>query len=134
MHMIELNWWAILLSGLSVFAVGGLWYSPILFGSTWMKETSLSDSDLSSSNPAVTYGLALIFTLIGSVTLAYVLHPIESVSVGLAMGFFVGSGLVAGSFGINYLFEKKSSKLLAINGGYHVVQYMIVGAILGLWS
>jgi hypothetical protein len=40
---------------------------------------------------------------------------------------------VAGSFGINYLFEQRSMRLFLINGGYHTVQYTLIGAVLGLW-
>ena len=38
-----------------------------------------------------------------------------------------------GSFGINYLFERKSLKLFLINGGYHTLQFTIIGLILALW-
>ncbi|MEJ2077031.1 MAG: hypothetical protein P8020_13170 [Acidobacteriota bacterium] len=34
--------------------------------------------------------------------------------------------------GINYLFEKKSLKLWLINGGYHTLQYTLIGTALGL--
>ncbi|MEJ2083811.1 MAG: DUF1761 domain-containing protein, partial [Acidobacteriota bacterium] len=57
-------------------------------------------------------------------------------SPGLGLGFGAGlsAGLcwVAGSFGINYLFEKKSLKLWLINGGYHTLQYTLIGTALGL--
>ena len=34
------------------------------------------------------------------------------------------------SFGINYLFERKSLKLFLINGGYHTLQFTIIGLAL----
>jgi hypothetical protein len=40
---------------------------------------------------------------------------------------------VAGSFGINYLFEQRSLRLFLINGGYHTLQYTLIGLVLGLW-
>jgi len=39
---------------------------------------------------------------------------------------------VASSFGINYLFERKSLKLFLINGGYHTFQFTIIGLALAL--
>jgi hypothetical protein len=40
---------------------------------------------------------------------------------------------VAASFGINYLFERRSLKLFLINGGYHTLQFTIIGLLLALW-
>jgi hypothetical protein len=39
---------------------------------------------------------------------------------------------VAGSFGINYLFERRPLGLWLINGGYHTLQFTVFGLILGL--
>jgi hypothetical protein len=40
---------------------------------------------------------------------------------------------VSASFGINYLFERKSLTLFLINGGYHALQFTLIGLILGAW-
>ena len=50
-----------------------------------------------------------------------------------AYGFCAGLCWVAASFGINYLFERKSFGLFLVNGGYHTVQFTLFGLILGLW-
>ena len=42
------------------------------------------------------------------------------------------AAMVAASFGINYLFERKSLKLWMINGGYHTLQFTLFGLILSL--
>jgi hypothetical protein len=31
------------------------------------------------------------------------------------------------------LFEHKSLKLFLVNGGYHTVQFTVIGLVLGLW-
>lgn len=41
---------------------------------------------------------------------------------------------VAGSFGVNYLFEQRSLELWLINGGYNVVISTVKGAIIGAMS
>ncbi len=48
-------------------------------------------------------------------------------------GALVGFGFVAASFGINYQFAQRSFKLWLIDGGYHTVQFLLFGVILGLW-
>ena len=56
-----------------------------------------------------------------------------------ALAFALGAGVAAGlcwvatSFGINYLFERKSLRLFLINGGYHIAQFTLYGLVLGLW-
>ena len=37
MEMGTINWLAVLVAGISSFVVGGIWYSPGLFGKAWMK-------------------------------------------------------------------------------------------------
>jgi hypothetical protein len=48
-------------------------------------------------------------------------------------GFAAGLSWVAASFGINYLFERKSLVLFLINGGYDTVQFTVIGLVLALW-
>ena len=48
-------------------------------------------------------------------------------------GLLVGAGFVAASFGINYQFAQRSFKLWLIDSGYHIVQFMVFGLVLGLW-
>ena len=44
-----------------------------------------------------------------------------------------GFTYVAAALGITYLFEMRSFTLWAINAGYQVVVFSIMGAILGAW-
>lgn len=130
--MPEVNYLAVFLAALSGFVVGGLWYSPLLFANAWVKETGLTEEQLKSANPAKTYSLAFVLCLLASYVFAFFLGPDAGLHNGLLYGFSVGFFWVAGSFGVNYLFEQKSLKLWLINGGYHTIQFTLVGLILGL--
>jgi hypothetical protein len=44
-----------------------------------------------------------------------------------------GIAWVSTSFGINYLFERKSLTLFLVNAGYHTLQFTTMGLVLGLW-
>src|SRR6266481_3394353 len=46
MHMHSLNWLAILVAGLSTMVVGFLWYSPLLFAKSWMREMGSDPNDM----------------------------------------------------------------------------------------
>jgi hypothetical protein len=131
--MPEFNLWAVLVAALSGFVLGGLWYSPVLFGKAWQKETGLSDEQLAQANMALIFGLAFVLCVIASFVFAMFLGPRPPLALGLGAGFSAGLCWVGASFGINYLFERKSLKLFLINAGYHTLQFTLIGLILALW-
>mgnify|MGYP001792400874 CR=1 FL=1 len=51
----------------------------------------------------------------------------------VGVGLIVGVCWVATSFGINYLFARRSLKLWLIDAGYHTLQFALYGLVLGLW-
>ena len=131
--MPEFNLWAILVAALASFLLGGLWYSPLLFAKAWQREAGLSDEQIRSANMGLIFGLAFVLCLIASFVFAMFLGPRPPLALGLGAGFAAGLCWVSASFGINYLFERKSLKLFLINGGYHTLQFTLIGLILALW-
>lgn len=127
------NHWAVLAAAVSAFVLGGLWYSPVLFGNAWLKETGLRKEQLDAANPPLTFGVSFVLALLASLVFALFLGPRPAFGFALAAGLMAGLFWVGTSFGINYLFEHKSLRLFLINAGYHTVQYGVIGAILGLW-
>lgn len=131
--MPEVNVWAVLAAGVSSMVLGAVWYSPVLFAPAWMRESGMTEEKAKAVNPAKTLGTAFVLALIGSAVFAMFLGPRPAPGFAAAAGFAAGLCWVAGSFGINYSFEQRSMKLFLINGGYHTLQYTLIGLILGLW-
>lgn len=131
--MPPINLWAVLVAGLSSMVLGGLWYSKALFGNAWMRETGITEEKARSSNVGMVMGTAFVLSLIGAAVFAAFLGPEANAVFGVSVGFAAGLCWVAGAFGINYLFEQRSMKLFLINGGYHTLQYTLIGLILGAW-
>jgi hypothetical protein len=131
--MSGINLWAVLVAAVSAFALGGLWYSPLLFRTPWAKETGQTEERLRSGNPASMFGSAFLLSLLSALVFALFLGPHPSLALGLGAGFSAGLCWVAASFGINYVFERRSLRLFLINGGYHTVQFTLYGLILSLW-
>ena len=130
--MPEVNWIAIIAAAAASFLLGGLWYSPMLFGKAWQREAGLSDEQLKQGNMAKIFGLSFVLALLAAWNFANFLGPRPNLLFGAGVGASAGLLWVAGSFGINYLFERKSLKLFLINGGYHTVQFAIIGLVLAL--
>ena len=131
--MPEFNVLAVLAAAVATFVLGGLWYSPALFGKAWQREAGVTDEQMRTSNKARVFALAFILSLVAAFVFALFLGPRPPVSLGLGAGFSAGLCWVAASFGINYLFEQRSFKFWLINAGYHTLQFTIIGLILALW-
>jgi uncharacterized protein DUF1761 len=131
--MPEVNYLAVLAAAVATFALGGLWYSPALFGKAWQREAGVTEEKMKSANMPLIFGLTFVLALIAAWVFALFLGPRPPMALGLGAGFSAGLCWVAASLGINYLFERKSLKLWLINGGYHTLQFTIIGLILALW-
>jgi len=131
--MPEVNYLAVLAAAVATFALGGLWYSPALFGKVWQREAGVTEEKMKSANMPLIFGLTFVLALIAAWVFALFLGPRPPMALGLGAGFSAGLCWVAASLGINYLFERKSLKLWLINGGYHTLQFTIIGLILALW-
>jgi hypothetical protein len=130
--MPPVDWIASLVAAVAAFVLGGLWYSPALFAKQWQQDAGLSDEQLAASNKARIFSSAFVLCLLGAIVFSMFLGPDPSVALGLGAGAAAGIFWVAGSFGVNYLFELKPMRLWLINGGYHAVQFTLYGLIFGL--
>ncbi len=127
----SINFLAVLAAALSSFILGGLWYSPALFLKPWNKAMGRTDKD--NGHPAKVFGLSFIFALVAAVVFALLLGPSPALSEAWKAGLLVGVGFVAMSFGINYQFANRPIIAWLIDGGYHTVQFVLYGLILGAW-
>ena len=134
MDLSKLNYLAVLAAAVSSFAIGGVWYSPVLFGAVWMKETGLSDSDLRRRNLGLVFGCSFLLSLVIAFNLAAFLQGPADLAWGLMAGALAGIGWVATAFGVTYLFEARSMKLFLVNAGYHAATFVVMGGILGVWK
>lgn len=128
----QLNYLAILVAAISTFVLGGVWYAPFLFGNVWMKENNFTPDDLKDGSARI-FGGSFVLALLMAFNLAAFIGTEADVTFGIFAGLGAGLGWVAFAMGITYLFERKSFRLWAINAGYHVIAFTIMGAILGVW-
>jgi len=134
MDISTLNWFAVIVAALSNFLIGGLWYSPLLFGKVWMKENNFSDDDLKKGNMAKIFGITFLFSIVMAFNLGMFLHDANTTtSWGAIAGFLAGFGWVAMSIFSIGQFERKSAKYMLIHGGYVTISFIVMGLIIGIW-
>ncbi|HEV2088903.1 MAG TPA: DUF1761 domain-containing protein [Cryptosporangiaceae bacterium] len=127
----DVNYWAVLVAAVVGFAIGGAWYSPMLFAKPWMR---LSGSEpQAGESPVGPLAVAFVSALVAVFVLALFVGRDAGVGVGALAGLLAGLGLGGTGFAMNYAFEKRPLGLLAINAGYWTVMLTVAGAILGAW-
>ena len=128
-----LNLLAVLAAAVSAFVLGGLWYSPLLFGSVWKKANGFS-SDQPTSGGAKIFIISFVLSLVMAANLAMFLNDPKTTLVwGATAGFLAGFGWIAMGIGIVSLFERRSTSYVLVNGGYMTLALVVMGAILGGW-
>lgn len=132
--MPEINWLAVIAAAVSMFVIGGVWYSPLLFDKAWRRAANLSDADVARGNPALIFGAAFVLTLIMAANLAFfIAGPTTSLSFAVSAAVAAGFGWAALSVGVLALFERRPLSYVLINGGYLTIGFAVMGLILGLW-
>ena len=130
--MRPVEWLPSLIATLAAFGLGGLWYSPFLFGKVWQREAGLSDEQLAGANRARIFGISFLLCFIAAVAFSMVIGPDATFFMAFHSGLGIGLAWVATSLGVNYLFELKSLKLWLVNSGYHAMQFALYGLVFGL--
>ena len=129
----EINGLGVVLGAVAFFAVGALWYS-VLFGKAWQRELGLSDEQLKAGfNMPLVFGVCFLLELLIALTLAHqyaMTSPSDRAKMMIAIGY--GIGLMAPAIGINYLYQRKSLKLFAIDAGHFIVGMAAMGAVFAL--
>lgn len=134
MEQFYINHWAVVVCAIANLALGALWCSPLLFYKAWMKENNFTDEDIKKVNPAKTYSITLILSVIISNNLAFFLGDDKTdLAWGTTAGFLAGFGFSALIFSVVALFEQRSWKYILINGGYITIYFTLIGFILGTW-
>ena len=130
----DLNWLAIIAAAVSAFILGGLWYSPLLFGKRWMKETGITEESTKNTSMVRIFSLAFILSLLASFFLAMFIGADAGAGFGTLAGSMAGVGWVFTFMGIIYLFESRTLAHFLINSVYSIVSLTLMGLIIGLWQ
>ena len=130
----SINYLAVLVAALAAYFFGALWYSSVLFGSTWLRALGKSKEELPS--PTFPMLINFILTFITALGLALLIKDLGVVTLlgGILIGLVVAIAFIVTNTLSEYLYSGASMKLFWIHAGYRVVYILIMGAILGVWQ
>lgn len=60
----EFNVYAILVAAIVPLVLGFLWYSPVLFGNVWMRESGLTEEKIKNSNMLLIFGVSFVLSVL----------------------------------------------------------------------
>jgi hypothetical protein len=125
----------ILLAAAAGFILGGLWYSPALFGHVWARESGTPETHDPDPKAQIRFFVILLVLLaVAAAILDLILiHWTGTAhwSDGLTVGA-VGGLLAAAVVGMDALFERKGLTLFLINAGYYLLTSCVMGVIVAV--
>lgn len=134
MPSVEINWWAVIVAALINMAIGGIWYSPSVFGKYWAKLTGhKTEGGMSMAN--LGYAVSIVAALVQAFILVHFVRYAGSTTFwkGLVTGFWLWLAFVAVVMAAMNAFEGRKWDLVRINAGYWLLVLLINGGLLAAW-
>jgi Protein of unknown function (DUF1761) len=134
--MLGINYWAVLVAAVIAFVMGGIWYSPLLFGKAWVMLRGIDSAEAAGTQmrPAeilaeFVRGLIVAVVLAGFVVHLGIVNWVGAISLGLA----VWVGFQAMSIVGSVIHEHYPWRLYAIHTGDALAKTLVMAVILGVW-
>jgi hypothetical protein len=136
MKELKINPWAVLVAIVAQFALGSLWYGPLL-GNPWMEMVGLDMETVQANPPGAGIWISNIFSAaLAMFVLAwlFVKLGVRTVMNGIGIGFLIGVTFNLMPIMISGFYADSPYWLAWITGGNTTVGLMIGGGILGGWK
>jgi len=137
MELPHVNYLAVLVSGVVIFLLGGMWYSKLLFAKPWIALMGKSQEELrANAGPMpVNFLIAFLCGLVSAYVIAAFLnhHEPATIARGAKLGAVCWLGFTATSSLATAVFSQIPKKLWLINTGHNLVSYVVAGMILAAW-
>ena len=135
MPEVNINLLAVLIAAVINMVLGMLWYSPVLFGKTWLVAIGKTQEEIKQGSTGPLY----MVNTIASLVLAYVLaHFVDytqakTAAQGAQTGFWIWLGFVVTTVLPTYLYEMRPKKVYFIYITYQLLSFIIMGVVLAIW-
>jgi len=136
MSLPHVNYLAVLVSGVAIFVLGGLWYSPALFAKPWARLMGKTEEELKAgAGGALPFVLAFLCGIAIALAMSIVLNHFQPLSVLKAINVAIVCwiGFAAATSFASAMFSSTPRGLWLINSGYNLVSFVIAAAIEAVW-
>ncbi len=138
MQGVGINYLSVLTAAIASFILGGLWYSPLLFGKLWIKLNNISKADMAKAKKkgmAASYFATFIYLLITAFVLSLFINFAEAATIAeaLEVAFWLWLGFIATNTLSSVLWEGKSFKLYLLKNAHELISLLIMAAIIAAW-
>jgi hypothetical protein len=134
-HAVPMNYVALLVAAVTRFVIGGVWYSPAMFGPAWHKLLGLSPD---TTRPLAARACAIDFAagLVSAIALVALDAAMgaHTAAAGVSAALVVWFGFVAATSFAQATYEQRPLRLYGINAGFQLIAFITMGAILGAWN
>jgi hypothetical protein len=132
-----IHWHSVIVSAIAVFAIGALWYSPVLFGKAWVKAHGYTPEKIAAMRAEMgrAYGVSFLCYVVMAAAMAMLIGRMDVIYVrgGVKLGALIGVGFAA-TIGLTAnMYSEKRLSVFLIDAGYQIVYLMVMGAILVAW-
>src|SRR5690349_21153981 len=135
--MVHVNYWSVLVAAATVFVLGWLWYSPLLFYKPWMRLRGLDPvaAMANAKMPMGTVGIELVRCLILAYMVARLvaLLDISSWMMAVHFGFMTWITFPVLILAGSVMWEKVHPGVAAIHAGDWLVKLLVIPIIVTLW-
>jgi len=126
---------AVLVTTILASAVGSIWYSPLLFGETWMRAIGLTDADMEASK--VKMPKMFVLSFIGNLMLLFMIAQFAAFATMAGLSVWYMSlcivVLIGAVMSAAVIWEQKSGAYFLINVGYMAVVVFGGMAVISYW-
>jgi hypothetical protein len=134
----EINWVAVVIAGLIYFAIGAVWYSPLMFSARWQRSIGWDATRPAPEMSVTTYVVPLLAYLVMATAVAIIARVTgsDTFGEGIILGLVVGIGLSLMHTLVDATFDPNKPEpwvWFAINGTYHALGLLIVAVIVSVW-
>jgi hypothetical protein len=134
----QLNWLAVILGSVIYFALGAVWFTPLLFGRQWQSSIGWAASQRPPQMkpsayllPALAYVVAAIATgLLAAATGS------DTLFEGIVLGIVIGVGYAVTLTAVEAVFDPNKPQpwtWFGISASYHFIGLLIVAVLVSVW-
>ena len=134
----DLNWLAVIVGAVIYFALGALWYSPMLFARPWQRSIGWDPDRTPPEMKPTTYVVPFLAYLVMAVAVGMIAAAAgsDTLADGIVLGLVLGIGLSLMHTLVDATFDPNKPQpwtWFAINGSYHALGLLIVAVIVSAW-